>query len=683
MIRLIRELRRREVFGTVGLYVGVCWILIEAASSVLLPAFGAPSWVLPSLVLTTIIGFPIVALLAWFYDVTDSGIDLDANESDHPVAGLGQRKMDFVVIAVLALALSFSIYLNFANAPAASRAQLAPVSLLIGPFDNRTEEPDLGDVFEHALAVGIETAPYALARERRGSASGAAGPIAEPVAADLVLSGSIERDGSGFLLELAGLEPGSDAAAFSISATARSRDELFMAVARLADAVREQLAGRIGHRDAGGAAEAFSAASIEAAAAFVRAIDLAEDGRHDAAAEEFETAMQLDPGLGRAVAGRALSEYRLGHEAEAEELWAQASVLLGTMTARERLTFLALHSEVTGRDVEAFARFSELVAAYPADADGRAGLARSAFAVLDFEKAVAEAAEFLELVPDSRRYASDFAIYALYAGDFDVAAMRARAVLAEDPGHVTAHVVLAATLLVTEDLEGAREVYEQLAGAASDDAVSLGMLGLADLSIYLGQFDRARGTLEQGIQRDLERGAQVAAAVKYVALAEAFVGSGETADARNALASALAASDQDAVKIGAALAFLSLEDTESATAIADELSTRKRPNARAERAYALMIQAAAHRQSGRLVEAIDLLRSAADLADLWRVRYELGRAYLDIGMFVAAVDEFQRCRRRRGEATAMFLDQRPTFRYTVDLPYWLALAEDSLGKPIG
>jgi len=349
MIKLIRELRRREVFGTVGLYVGVCWIIIEAASGVLLQAFGAPSWVLPSLVLTTIIGFPIVALLAWFYDVTGSGINLDANESDHPVPGLGQRKMDFVVIAVLALALSFSIYLNSANAPAASRAQFAPVSLLIGPFDNRTEDPDLGDVFEHALAVGIETAPYALARERRGSASGAAGPIAEPVAADLVLSGSIERDGSGFLLELAGLEPGSAAAAFSISATARSRDELFMTIARLADAVREQLAGRIGHR---GAAEAFSAASIEAAAAFVRAIGLAEDGRHDAAAEEFETAMQLDPGLGRAVAGRALSEYRLGHKAEAEELWAQASVLLDTMTTRERLTFLALHSEVTGRDIE-------------------------------------------------------------------------------------------------------------------------------------------------------------------------------------------------------------------------------------------------------------------------------------------------------------------------------------------
>lgn len=682
MIRLIRELRRREVFGTAGLYVGVCWIVIEAASDILLPAFGAPSWVLPSLVLAAIIGFPIVVLLAWFYDVTDSGIGFDVNESEHPIPGLGQRKMDFVVMAVLVLALSFSIYLNYANAPSVSPVQPAPVSLLIGPFDNYTDEPDLDDVFEHALAVDIETAPNTLARVRRGSAPDDTGAMTEPVAADLVLSGSIERDGSGFLIELTGLESGSTTA-FSISATARSRDEFFMAAARLADAVREQFAGRIAHRDAGGAAEVFLATSTEAAAAFVRAIGLAEEGRHDAAAEEFETAMQLDPGLGRAVAGRALSEFRLGHKAKAEELWAQASVLLDTMTTRERLTFLARHAEITGSDVDAFARFSELVAEYPADANGRTGLARSAFALLDFEKAAAEATEFLGLVPDSRRHASEFATYALYAGDFDVATKRARELLATDPSNVAANFVLAATLLANEDLEGAHEAYEQLASATSDDVVSFAMLGLADLLLYLGEFDHARETLEQGIQHDLERGAQVAAAYKYIALAEAFVGSHKTAEARSALASALAASDQDAIKIGAALAFLTLEDTETATAIADELSSQERPNARVERAYALMIRAAALRQSRRPIEAIDLLRSAADLADLWRVRYELGRAYLDTDKFVAAVDEFQRCHRRRGEATAMFLDQRPTFRYTVELSHLLAIAEDSLNKPIG
>jgi hypothetical protein len=44
-MKLIRELRRREVFRTAGLYVGIAWILIEGAS-VLLDAFEAPDWIL-------------------------------------------------------------------------------------------------------------------------------------------------------------------------------------------------------------------------------------------------------------------------------------------------------------------------------------------------------------------------------------------------------------------------------------------------------------------------------------------------------------------------------------------------------------------------------------------------------------------------------------------------------------
>lgn len=63
MHKLIRELRRREVFRTLGLYVGVFWIFIEGAS-VFLPAFDAPEWVLRGIIIVAIIGLPIAAVLA-------------------------------------------------------------------------------------------------------------------------------------------------------------------------------------------------------------------------------------------------------------------------------------------------------------------------------------------------------------------------------------------------------------------------------------------------------------------------------------------------------------------------------------------------------------------------------------------------------------------------------------------
>jgi len=74
MANLFRELRRREVFRTVGFYVGISWIVIEA-SSVLLPTFDAPEWALRAIIIAALVGFPITIALAWIYDITGTGIE--------------------------------------------------------------------------------------------------------------------------------------------------------------------------------------------------------------------------------------------------------------------------------------------------------------------------------------------------------------------------------------------------------------------------------------------------------------------------------------------------------------------------------------------------------------------------------------------------------------------------------
>ena len=117
MNRFIRELRRREVFRTAGLYVGVCWILIEVAS-VVLPTFDAPDWAMRAIIIVAIVSFPVVLVLAWVYDVTDHGIVVQSDPTDTLVAAIGTRKMDFVVIGVLSVALIFAVYMNITSGPA-------------------------------------------------------------------------------------------------------------------------------------------------------------------------------------------------------------------------------------------------------------------------------------------------------------------------------------------------------------------------------------------------------------------------------------------------------------------------------------------------------------------------------------------------------------------------------------
>ncbi len=145
MSRFFRELRRREVFRTAGLYVGVCWILIEVAS-VILPTFDAPAWVMRAIIIVTVVGFPVCLVLAWVYDVGDHGIAVQADPTDTIIPPVGSRKMDFLVIGVLSVALILSLYMNVTGGPE-EVVEREPLSVLIADFDNRTGD----EVFDGSL----------------------------------------------------------------------------------------------------------------------------------------------------------------------------------------------------------------------------------------------------------------------------------------------------------------------------------------------------------------------------------------------------------------------------------------------------------------------------------------------------------------------------------------------------
>ena len=72
----IAELKRRNVFKVASLYAVTAWGACLGAAE-LLPAFGAPDWVVRAFVVVAILGVPIAALLAWVYEITARGIVRD------------------------------------------------------------------------------------------------------------------------------------------------------------------------------------------------------------------------------------------------------------------------------------------------------------------------------------------------------------------------------------------------------------------------------------------------------------------------------------------------------------------------------------------------------------------------------------------------------------------------------
>ena len=690
MPNLFRELRRREVFRAAGLYVGVAWIAIEGAS-VLLPAFDAPDWALRALIIVAIIGLPVVVVLAWIFDVTEKGIEITGDPTDTIVAPIGSRKMDFTVIGVLAVALIFSIYLNITSVGPGEPEAIEPISVLIADFDNQTGDPLFDGTIEQTISIGIEGASFITAFDRNRARSRielvrtdandvldeeAARLIAVREGIQLVLSGTVSESDGRYQFNVNGIEPASGDRVFEVDSAAPDKVTVLATVSEIAGEIREELGDTSLEEETLRGKEMFTAASLEAAKAYTEAQDVAYAGDYGEAANYYRQAIEFDPSFGRAYSGWALAMFNVGRDAEAEELWQKALTHMDTMTGRERHRTLGLYYMAVSRNYEkAIESYEDLVENYPADGAGHNNLAVAYFSTLDFVRAMEEARKVLEIYPSNLFYQQNYALFAMYAGEFDLAEEKARAVIAEDDSRYYAWLPIAITELSRGNLDAARESYRSMAATGARGA-SLANLGLADLALFEGQHRQAADLLEHGVSVDIGAGNNRSAATKYVALAEAYSGTGDVDASIEAIESALATNAGLGRQVAAALLYLEHSRVEEAQAISDELVAAVQKQ---HRAYGEMIGGLIEGRKGNSVAALDRLRSALELADFWLVRFYLGQAYLDAGSYVEALDEFDIAARRRGEAASLFQDDLPTWRYLATLPDWRGRAMDELG----
>ncbi len=688
MHRFIRELRRRAVFRTAGLYVGICWIVVEGAS-VVLPAFSAPDWVLQGLIIAVIIGFPVMLVLAWVYEITDHGIVVQPDPTDTVVIPFGGRRMDFVVIGVLSVALIFSVYLNVTSTSGPVE-QPDPVSILIADFDNSTGDPVFDGSLEQTLGIGIEGASFVTAFNRTsakrqlervrptgGLDEEGARLIAVREGIELVLTGEISEDNGRYLFSVRAIEPVDGAAIAEVERTARDKANVLTTVTEVTNEIREEL----GDTDIGDETqeiiETFTAGSLQAAHDYTKAQAVADDGNYEQAIDLYKAALASDPNFGRAYSGWAVAAHHLGRSEEAQEIWGQALSLMSTMTERERYrTVGTYYMVVSGNYQKAIENFEALVENYPADGAGHNNLAVSYFATLDFEQAMDRGQRVLEIYPNNLFYQQNAALYAMYAGNFDSAEAQAREVITADSSRYYARLPVAIAALSRSEFDAAITAYEEMM-QTGDAGASHGNLGLADLATYRGDYSDAITFLQEGIGADLQRDNQRAAGAKYVALAEAHILNGDPQQlATEAITRALGVGRGMSHRVAAALLYLELGMNDEAKVIGDELSSGLQPQ---NRAYGAMINGVAHSLDGRHAQALDALMGATQLSDFWLIRRELGKAYLRAGSFAEALDEFNTCESRRGEASAVFLDDLPTWRFLADLPYWRARAQQEIG----
>jgi len=121
-LSFFNELKRRNVIRVAGLYVAGAWLLIQVAGTVL-QMVDAPLWLSRGIVLALAIGFIPALIFAWAFELTPEGLkregEVDRTESITPHTG---RKLDRIIMVVLALALGAFAFDKFALAPQRERS---------------------------------------------------------------------------------------------------------------------------------------------------------------------------------------------------------------------------------------------------------------------------------------------------------------------------------------------------------------------------------------------------------------------------------------------------------------------------------------------------------------------------------------------------------------------------------
>ena len=110
-----QELKRRKVIKAIAMYAGGAFVLIELANNVVVP-LNLPDWTPRLVILIALVGFPIIVVLSWIFDITPEGIDKTepieevTDPEQIPPSGKRRLRANDVIIIVLIVLVGILLY---------------------------------------------------------------------------------------------------------------------------------------------------------------------------------------------------------------------------------------------------------------------------------------------------------------------------------------------------------------------------------------------------------------------------------------------------------------------------------------------------------------------------------------------------------------------------------------------
>ena len=306
-----RELRRRKVVRAGAAYAVVAWVVLQIGEITFEP-LGLPPRALTWTILGAILGFPVVLVLAWFFDLGPRGITLDRS----PAAKVGAWMAVLLVLLTTAGVGTWLAQLYSDAGPATAVASAGDTSIAVLPFADMSPARDqshLGDGIaeelldrlarDSRLQVASRTSSFALRDQAHDIKQ-----LGEKLGVRWVVEGSVRKSGQRLRITAQLIDAGSGFHAWS-ETYERDDSDLFALQDEVTEAIAAQLRQRM--QLSGGAiateqiGETQSAAAREAFLQGRQAWRQRTPASLDRAEQLFRQAVELDPNYARAWAGLA------------------------------------------------------------------------------------------------------------------------------------------------------------------------------------------------------------------------------------------------------------------------------------------------------------------------------------------------------------------------------------------
>ncbi len=560
-----------------------------------------------------------------------------------------------------------------------------PISVLIGDFENRTGDQMFDGVVEQALSLGIEGASFISSFSRRDALRAAeaikpGSKLDEPTSRlvafreglGLAIVGAVEPRGSGYHITIRGVAPGPDGETkFTLEDDASSKAEVLQTVGAMAASVRTALGDTV----APAPTDAFTAANLEAVRAYARGQELFAAGKAAEAIPAFMESIKLDPDFARGYSSAATAANNLGLRDQAEEYYKKALENIDRMTDREKFRTRGQYYLFSRNAPKAVEEFTAMTERYPADVVGLSNLANAHSQLRQFDQAVAIGTRVATMFPNNPLRQNNVALYAMYAGKFDETVAGGKKAAGLNSSYALAYVSQGLGAAALGNYDEALAAYKQLAAIQGWQARAA--LGIADLAMLRGRTSEAAAALEPMLTEKLPA---LQMARVHTTLASVRLSQNRAPDAIKLAETALSLSPDAAIRFEAARVLLAAGRAPRAKEVADELDKSLLPETQA---LGLTLAGEIQLIAADARSAIGSFQQSLKLADAWQTRYLLGRAYLAGGLFTEADAEFDACVNRKGEATAVYLDDVPTWRLIAPVYYYRGVSRTALKSTSG